>query len=143
MWTWKGIEFTSEMIQYLDSDKEKEYTGFVYLITNTTNNRKYIGQKIFKFKKYKTVKKKKKKISVESDWKDYYGSNTELNLDVDKLGKDNFTREILYLCKNKSMMNYLEAKEIFLQGALESNLFYNSWISTRINKSTIINLYDK
>lgn len=143
MWTWKGIEFTSEMIQYLDSDKEKEYTGFVYLITNTTNNRKYIGQKIFNFKKYKTVKKKKKKISVESDWKDYYGSNTELNLDVDKLGKDNFTREILYLCKSKSMMNYLEAKEIFLQGALESNLFYNSWISTRINKSTIINLYDK
>ena len=46
-----------------------EYIGFVYLITNTTTGKKYIGKKLAKFSKttYKVVKlkngtKKKKKI---------------------------------------------------------------------------------
>ena len=43
-----------------------EYIGFVYLITNLQTNRKYIGKKLLKFKKVKTIKGKKKKILVES-----------------------------------------------------------------------------
>ena len=68
--------------------------GYVYLITNLTNNRKYIGKKNFYFSKTRQVKGKKKRIKVESDWKDYFGSNKELCADVEKLGKENYRREI-------------------------------------------------
>ena len=69
--------------------------GFVYLITNTISGRKYVGKKLSKFSKtsYKVVKlkngkKKRKRIKskVDSDWQTYYGSNVELNKDVETLG---------------------------------------------------------
>ena len=83
----------------------EDCVGFVYLITNNISNRKYIGKKLAKFSKttYKTVKlkngkKKRKKIkgTIESDWQTYYGSSDELNRDIEKLGKENFQREILH-----------------------------------------------
>jgi hypothetical protein len=111
--------------------------GFVYLITNTTNDKKYIGKKLFTFAKTKQVKGKKKKVRVESDWKSYYGSNVELNADVLALGESNFTREILYFCKTKGMCNYLEAKEQFNRSVLERTDYYNSWISVKVHRSHV------
>ena len=81
--------------------------GFVYIITNTISGRKYIGKKLAKFSKttYKVVKlkngtKKKKKIrsKIDSDWREYYGSSPALTKDIETLGKEVFTREILYYC---------------------------------------------
>jgi len=89
----------------LVTEISEDYIGFVYIITNLTTNKKYIGKKLAKFAKttYKVVKlkngtKKRKKIrgKIESDWQEYYGSNDELNKDVLTLGKENFRREILY-----------------------------------------------
>ena len=89
----------------------EDCVGFVYLITNTTTNRKYVGKKLAKFSRttYKTVKKKdgtkkKKRIrnKIDSDWQEYFGSSIELNKDVESLGKDNFTREILFFCRSKA-----------------------------------------
>jgi len=128
-WTINNVEFTSEMIG--------DHIGFIYQITNLSNNRKYIGKKIFKFKKYKTVKGKRKSVHLESDWKNYFGSNDELKTDVKLLGEDNFKREILRLCDSKSELSYFESKTIFLFGCLESDEWYNSWISTRINKRNL------
>ena len=121
--------------------------GFVYIITNNTTNRKYIGKKLAKFSKttYKTVKlkngtKKKKKIrsKIDSDWQEYYGSNIELNKDVEQLGKENFTREILYYCKSKSECSYIEAREQFDRKVLESTDYYNGHIQVRVHGSHII-----
>ena len=122
--------------------------GFVYLITNTTNGRKYIGKKLAKFSKttYKTVKlkngtKKKKKIrnKIDSDWQTYYGSNDELNKDVESLGASNFTREILYYCNSKALCSYIEAREQFTRKVLESTEYYNGHIQVRVHGSHIIN----
>jgi hypothetical protein len=126
----------------------EDCVGFVYLITNLTNERKYIGKKLAKFSKttQKTVKlkngtKKKKKIrtKVDSDWRDYYGSSPELTKDVESQGKDNFKREILYYCKSKSECSYIEAREQFSRKVLESKDYYNGHIQVRVHGSHIIN----
>jgi hypothetical protein len=125
----------------------EEYIGFVYLITNNSSGKKYIGKKLAKFAKttYKVVKlkngtKKKKKIrgKVESDWKDYYGSSDALTADVNKLGKENFTREILFFCKTKSECSYIEAREQFKHKVLESEDWYNGHIQVRVHGSHIL-----
>ena len=121
--------------------------GFVYLITNNLSGRKYIGKKLAKFSKTttKTVKlkngtKKKKKIrsKIDSDWREYYGSSTELTSDIEKLGTENFTREILYYCKSKSECSYIEAREQFSRRVLESKDWYNGHIQVRVHGSHIV-----
>jgi hypothetical protein len=121
--------------------------GFVYLITNITSGRKYIGKKLAKFSKttYKTVKlkngtKKKKRIKskIDSDWQDYYGSSPYLQKDIDTLGKENFSREILYYCKSKAECSYIEAREQFSRRVLESDDYYNGHIQVRVHGSHIL-----
>jgi len=137
-WQYQGI-----IIEVLPDD----CVGFVYCISNNLSGRKYIGKKLAKFSKvsYKVVKlkngiKKRKRIKskIESDWQDYYGSNLELNNDVEKLGKENFTREILYYCKSKSECSYIEAREQFDRKVLESKDYYNGQISVRVHGSHIL-----
>ena len=114
--------------------------GFVYLITNTTNGRMYIGKKLAKFKRSRPPlkgRKNKRRHTVESDWQDYYGSSDLLTEDVEKLGKTKFTREILHLCSSKGECNYLEAKEQFARGVLESDKYYNGHIRVRVHGSII------
>lgn len=124
----------------------EEYIGFVYIITNLTNNRKYIGKKLAKFAKttvrvvkLKNGNKRKKRIrgKVESDWKDYYGSNDQLSADVAKLGTDKFRRDILYFCKTKAECSYIEAREQFSRRVLESDDYYNGHIQVRVHGSHI------
>jgi hypothetical protein len=122
-----------------------EYEGFVYLITNLTNNKKYVGKKLAKFKTTKPPlkgKKNKRRGYKESDWRDYWGSSDRLNEDVASLGTDNFTREILYFCKSRAEMSYLEAREQFERKVLETDEYYNGIINVRVggSKTLIENL---
>jgi hypothetical protein len=122
--------------------------GFVYLITNNVTGRKYIGKKLAKFSKttYRVVKlkngnKKRKRIrsKIDSDWQLYYGSNDQLNQDIERLGAENFTREILFYCQSKSACSYIEAREQFRHQVLESDDWYNGQISVRVHGSHIKN----
>jgi len=124
-----------------------ECVGFVYLITNTENGRMYVGKKLSRFKttRYKmhtqkNGKKIRKKIrgAVASDWLDYYGSSDQLTRDIETLGRDRFRREILYYCKSKAELNYVEAREQFARKVLESDQYYNGHIRVRVHGSLII-----
>ena len=131
-WTYKGKE-----VKEIPEDVE----GFVYIITNTTNNKKYIGKKLAKFKTTKPPlkgRKNKRRGHKESDWCDYWGSSDKLNEDVQALGTDKFTREILYYCNSRGLMSYLEAREQFERRVLESEDYYNGIINVRVGGSKIL-----
>lgn len=117
--------------------------GFVYIIKNEITKRKYIGKKLFWSSKTKQVNKKKKRFKVPSDWQDYYGSNEVLKKDVETLGKENFTRTIIHLCKSKGECSYLEAKEQFICNVIESDEYYNTWIMVRVRNSHIKDLIER
>jgi hypothetical protein len=114
-WQYNGEVFT---------EVPKGMEGFVYIITNLTNNKKYIGKKHFwtRQKDRKTGRRK----TLESDWKNYFGSCDELNEDVKTLGKEHFLREILYLCPHKKSMSYYETYEQFKRNVLLSEDYYNT-----------------
>lgn len=128
-WIYKDIEFTEQDIG--------DNYGFVYVITNLNTGKKYVGKKFFYSSRTKVVKGKKKKFKVISDWLSYYGSNTELQNDVQVHGKESFKREIIHLCKSKSECGYLEAKEQFDRCVLESQDYYNAWIMVKVRKTHI------
>lgn len=121
----------------LGETTHKEVYGFVYLITCKKTNKQYIGKKFFWSSKTKTVKGKKKRSKVESDWKTYFGSNKVLIEDVKNNGEDNYTREILHLCKTKGECNYLEAYEQFTRKVLIGEDYYNEWIMVKVHRSHI------
>ena len=130
-WTYQG-----KKVDELPEDCE----AFVYLITNTTNNRKYVGKKLAKFKKTRPPLKgriNKRRSKVESDWRDYWGSSDQLQEDVNQIGEDKFTREILYYCPSRGVARYLEAREKFERRVLEKDEYYNGIINVRVGGSKI------
>ena len=119
----------------------EDVVGFVYQITNTTNDRMYIGKKLAKFKRSRRPlkgRKNKRRYKVDSDWQEYYGSSDELTLDIKKLGKEYFKREILFYCYSKTELNYVEAREQFARKVLESDNYYNGHIRVRVHGKGII-----
>ena len=128
-WTFQG-----EPVETLPDDCE----AFVYIITNITNNRKYIGKKLAKFKKTRPPlkgKKRKRRSLIESDWREYWGSSDQLNADVAELGEENFTREILHYCASRGAASYMEAKEQFDREVLMTDEYYNGIINVRVGGS--------
>lgn len=135
MWHYKGEEFTSEMIG--------DYIGFVYIITDLSNDKKYVGKKLFKSKrKLPPLKGKTRKRTVikESDWKDYFGSSDEVNSIVEEMGSENFHREILHLCEKRGEMSYLELKQQMDREVLLSDEYYNNIIQVRIHGNHVRSL---
>jgi hypothetical protein len=120
----------------IDTVPDNAY-GYVYLIINNITDKKYIGKKLFWFRKTKVIKGKKKRLKVESDWKDYWSSSDELKSDVLKFGENNFYRIILHICPNKGLCNYLEAREQMDRRVLETTEYYNGQIQCRVHKTHI------
>lgn len=137
MWYFEGKEFTQDDIG--------SWVGFVYLITDLENDKKYIGKKQFFNKKtlppLKGMKKKRKKVT-ESDWQDYFGSNEKIKALVEEHGRDRFKREILKLCRSTSEMTYWETKLQFQFDVLLDDTFYNDYIQCRISGSHLRALKD-
>lgn len=113
------------------------YYGFVYLITNTVNNKKYIGRKYFTKAGTKQVKGKRRKTRKTSDWLDYYGSSPRLLEDIEQYGKECFTRVILRLCRTRGECNYWEVKLQFEHKVLESDQYYNDNIAVKFTRRNI------
>ena len=126
-WIFKGSVFNSDDIG--------DHYGFVYRITNTTSSKSYIGRKYFVQKR--KPKGGKRRVTSESNWKQYYGSSDELKQDIRRDGKNTFKREILSLHKTLGKVNYEETKQLFLHNVLAEKLddgspaYYNNNILGR------------
>ena len=129
-WLYKDEPFDPE-------SAPEDCAGFVYRITNLDNDMKYIGKKIFWRKNKVKVKGKTRRKTVikESDWRKYYGSSANLKEEIQRIGTDNYKREILHLCKTRGEMSYWEAKLQFEYDVLLRDDYYNALIMCRINAS--------
>jgi len=134
-WTYLGKTFESEDIA--------DNYGFIYRIINTTNGHDYIGRKYFTTIKKRPPlkgKKNKRRETVETDWKDYWGSSARLVEDMARVGKDKFTREIIHLCKSRGETNYMEAYYQFKEGVLLKENNYNGIIQIKLGKGSVKDL---
>jgi len=114
--------------------------GFVYITTHKPTGKSYIGKKVlFHNKKQKIGKKELAKLQgvvgrrpsyklvvKESDWKTYYGSQTDIKALLVEGKKDEFERSILKMCPDKKSMTYFEVKYQMLYQVLEKpDEFFN------------------
>lgn len=83
--------------------------GFIYITTNTINNKKYIGMCSYKRK----------------CWQTYLGSGKHLVRAVAKYGRENFAREVLAEAETKEQLIALELQYIRSHNAVNSDDYYN------------------
>ena len=138
MWLYKNKEINS-----ID-DMPADTFGFVYLVTHTPSGKKYLGKKqLISNRTLPPLKgqKKKRKIQKESDWKTYYGSQTEVKQLV-KESQDmlEFVREIRIFASTKKQLTYFETKLQFVNEVLENDEYLNSNILGKFFRK---DLYDK
>ena len=137
-WIYNERQFTSDDIG--------DFYGFVYRITNLVNGYDYVGRKYFNtVRKLNPLKgfKRKRKVTKETDWQEYWGSSKRLLEDIDKLGKENFKREIICLCESRGDTNYMEAKIQFDEEVLLNPNNYNGIIAIKLGYSSVKNLSEK
>ena len=102
----QALEDMNEMHWTFRDDKTRvadpdHYFGFVYLITNKKNQRKYVG-----CKQYWQMRHRKR--YKPSNWKVYTSSSKELCADIEKIGKRNFKFEIIQEYETKRGLHYYE-----------------------------------
>lgn len=117
----------------------QEAFGFIYEISNNALGipKKYIGKKqcISRVKRKPLKGKTRNRIDhKESDWKTYTGSSKELNEDIIKYGKENFTFTILEWGGSKWELGYKEIKRQIEQDVILSEHFYNGILNVRIGR---------
>lgn len=140
------------ILEYDSIDKfPKDCIGFVYKITNIKTGRFYIGKKSL----YSTVKKKltkkeileiekpgrkpiSKRVTSESNWIDYWGSNKIILQEIKEHGVEIFRKEILRFCYNKKQLTYWEIHYQCIEGVLTSDKSYNDNIAAKFFRRDLV-----
>lgn len=116
-----------------------EAIGFIYLITYIPDGKKYIGRKLLYKTAYKQVNKKKKRIKVESDWKEYFSSSPEIHKIIEEEGYENFEREILFFCNSKAELLYAEEYFLYITNSLLKDDWINNNIRSKVFRKWFLN----
>ena len=129
MWKFKDIQIKSKE----DIPVEfKNSIGFIYIITQLSTGRRYIGRKLLTKASTKTTKGIKKKIRKDSDWIEYWSSSPKIKAWIDESGTDDFSKEILIFVSSKSELMYAEEYYLYKTNALLSDMWLNDNIRAKI-----------
>lgn len=136
-------------VSWRDIDEKKDIVlgsiGFIYEIVAIEGHFKghrYIGKKnLFSTTTRKIPKKEqalqltgrkklKERVTKESNWRYYCGSNKIL-MQLFKENPQHFERRILFFCDTAKRLTYHEAKILFKQEVLERNDYWNTNILSK------------
>jgi len=144
-WIYKGKVITEI------SDMPENTFGFIYEVTHLPTGKKYLGKKQLMSVTNKALGKKelalitdkrlskKKQVIKESDWKIYYGSQSEIKQLIKDGNKEDFKREILMFVPNKKLLTYYEDKYLYINEVIEKgDTYFNDNISGRFFKKDFI-----
>ena len=126
-WTYKTQEIR-DITQFPDNT-----FGFVYIVTHKPSGKAYIGKKVLFHNKKQKIGKRElarlqgvvgrrpayKLVVKESDWLNYYGSQSEIKQILSEGKKDEFERTILKMCPDKKSLTYFEVKYQMIYQVLE------------------------
>lgn len=87
----------------------KDPYGFIYITTNLVNGMRYLGQKSFN----------------QKDWKTYLGSGMAFKKALNKYGRENFQKNIIYICYSEEELNQTEYELSVYLDVVESKDWYN------------------
>ena len=129
--------------------------GFVYITTHKPTGKSYIGKKVlFHNRKQKIGKRELEKLQgvvgrrptyklvvKESDWKTYYGSQSDIKQLLLEGKKDEFERTILRMCPDKKSLTYFEVKYQMIYQVLEKpDEFFNDNILGKFYTRDLTNI---
>jgi hypothetical protein len=115
-----------------------KYFGFLYEITCSTSDIRYIGRKSFwkmKPPQYRSLKspvrdkgnpKWREDCWKESDWKCYTGSSESFNKAIKEIGIECFIFSIVEQYKSSGSLHYAETRKLMTTRALESEHYHNN-----------------
>ena len=83
--------------------------GYIYITTNLINGKRYIGQKSFSMR----------------DWKTYLGSGNLFRKALKKYGENNFVKNIISICYSEKELNQAEYELSVYFNVVESPDWYN------------------
>tara|TARA_R110000737_G_scaffold185998_1_gene209118 strand:+ start:282 stop:704 length:423 start_codon:yes stop_codon:yes gene_type:complete len=116
--------------------------GFVYEVHHVVSGKKYIGKKqIMSNRTLPPLKgeRKKRKVTKESDWQNYYGSQIEVKQLVKEAESlQEFDRRILRYCFTKKELTYRELEHQVLKRVLEDDNYLNSNINGKFFRKDLI-----
>lgn len=132
MWKFKDIQIKSKEDIPIEFEKS---IGFIYIITQLSTGRRYIGRKLLTKASTKTTKGIKKKIRKDSDWIEYWSSSPKIKAWIDESGTDDFSKEILIFVSSKSELMYAEEYYLYKTNALLSDMWLNDNIRAKIMRA--------
>ena len=121
-WTYQGRIYNDL------KDFPEDTHGFIYEVTHLPSGMKYLGKKVLYFNRTLPPlkgQKRKRKVTKESDWKDYYGSHPKIKELIKECKDSNewqvWEKKILQICKTKKQLTYYETKFLMVHDVLESH----------------------
>ena len=132
MTPWK---YKDSIIESIDQVPISNAIGFIYIITQLSTGKRYIGKKLLTKAATKQTKGVKKKIRKESDWLKYWSSSPKIQAWIEENGYDDFKREILVFVSSKGMLAYAEELSLYMLGALETDNWLNDNIRSKVYRS--------
>lgn len=130
-----GWKYKDTVITSLEDIPVKNAVGFIYIITQKSTGKLYLGKKLLTKAASKTIKGVKKKLRKESDWLSYWSSSPKIQQWIEESGTDDFEREILVFASSKGSMVYLEEFGLYEVGALESDKWINENIRSKVYRT--------